>query len=181
MEFDDVFDDLDAESTTDPRISSGTRSPIGTPLTPSYETDFPDDINEDKDINVGFIPPTFTISYMHTVLPAVENFLSLDDRLRLEDLKDEVLTVHEMKKHLDNYYLALLRLSVDCPYKEVRKGSRGILQRAVVSFGLFDEKDLIVLRCYTDIFGRYRTAGFKYQSLSMPDLHGLYQSTRRLV
>ncbi|KAK6338779.1 Sestrin-1 [Orbilia brochopaga] len=125
LEFDDVFDDLDGDS--DPRVISAARTPIEIPLTPTHESGFPDD-NFDR---AEYIPPTFTISYNTSVLAIFENVLNSDDRMRLEDLKDEVLTMHEMKKNLDNYYLTLLRLSLDCPHKEIRVNSRLILQKIV--------------------------------------------------
>ncbi|KAK6539183.1 Sestrin-1 [Orbilia ellipsospora] len=127
FEFDDVFDDLDGDS--DPRIISASRSPIDVPLTPTYDSGFADDTEE----RAEFIPPTFTISYNTFVLGFFENVLGSDDRIRLEDLKDEVLTVHEMKKNLDNYYLTLLRLSMDCPHKDVRVNCRFVLQRVTNS------------------------------------------------
>ncbi|KAK6522943.1 Sestrin-1 [Arthrobotrys megalospora] len=125
LEFDDVFDDFDADS--DPRIISASRSPIAAPLTPTYDSGFGDDNDERPD----FISPTFTISYNTSVLAFFEHILNADDRMRLEDLKDEVLTVHEMKKNLDNYYLTLLRLSTDCPHKDIRIKSRTVLQQVV--------------------------------------------------
>ncbi|EWC43553.1 hypothetical protein DRE_01440 [Drechslerella stenobrocha 248] len=128
LEFDDVFDD-DLDGDSDPRIISAARTPIEVPLTPTHESGFPGD-NDEKP---GYIPPTFTISYSTSVLNTFENVLNSDDRMRIEDLKDEVLTMHEMKKNLDNYYLTLMRLSMDCPYKEVRVNCRLILQKVVNS------------------------------------------------
>ncbi|KAF3928472.1 hypothetical protein ABW20_dc0106336 [Dactylellina cionopaga] len=125
LEFDDVFDDFDGD--TDSRIMSASRSPIDVPLTPTYDSGFADDTEE----RTEFIPPTFTISYSTSVLTIFENVLNSDDRMRLEDMKDEVLTVYEMRKNLDNYYLTILRLSMDCPHKDVRVNSRLILQRVV--------------------------------------------------
>ncbi|KAK6340095.1 Sestrin-1 [Orbilia blumenaviensis] len=127
LEFDDVFDDFDGDS--DPRIVSASRSPITVPLTPTYDSGFGDDNDERPD----FISPTFTISYNTSVLAIFEHVLNVDDRMRLEDLKDEVLTVHEMKMNLDNYYLTLLRLSTDCPHQDIRISSRMVLQRVVNS------------------------------------------------
>ncbi|KAF3176170.1 Sestrin-1 [Orbilia oligospora] len=127
LEFDDVFDDFDGDS--DPRIVSASRSPIAVPLTPTYDSGFGDDDDERPD----FISPTFTISYNTSVLAIFEHILNADDRSRLEDLKDEVLTVHEMKNNLDNYYLTLLRLSTDCPHKDIRISSRMVLQKVVNS------------------------------------------------
>ncbi|EPS44400.1 hypothetical protein H072_1602 [Dactylellina haptotyla CBS 200.50] len=129
LEFDDVFDDFDGDS--DPRIVSASRSPIDVPLTPTYDSGFGDDGDERSD----FISPTFTISYSTFVLGFFGGVLGPDDRMRLEDLKDEVLTVHEMKKNLDNYYLTLLRLSMDCPHKDVRVNCRSVLQK-VVNIGI---------------------------------------------
>ncbi|RPA97476.1 PA26-domain-containing protein [Choiromyces venosus 120613-1] len=43
---------------------------------------------------------------------------------------EETWGVEEMKTNLENFYTWLLRFSIDCPFKDVRKGCRAILQRA---------------------------------------------------
>lgn len=45
---------------------------------------------------------------------------------------DETWGVDEMKTNLNNFYTWLLRFSIDCPFKDVRKGCRAVLQRAEV-------------------------------------------------
>ncbi|PWW80840.1 PA26-domain-containing protein [Tuber magnatum] len=43
---------------------------------------------------------------------------------------EETWGVEEVKTNLENFYTWLLRFSIDCPFKDVRKGCRAILQRA---------------------------------------------------
>lgn len=45
---------------------------------------------------------------------------------------EETWSVEEMKTNLENFYTWLLRFSIDCPFKDVRKGCRAILQKAEV-------------------------------------------------
>lgn len=54
---------------------------------------------------------------------------------------EEVWGLEEMKMNLENFYAWLLRFSIDCPFKDVRKGCREILKRAEVNSISFPAPD----------------------------------------
>jgi hypothetical protein len=50
---------------------------------------------------------------------------------------EETWGMEQMRVNLDNFFTWLLRFSVDCPYQDVRKGCKAILQRAEVFFSSY--------------------------------------------
>lgn len=99
---------------------------------------------------------------------------------------EEIWGPEEMKINLENFYAWLLRFSIDCPFKDVRKGCREILERAEVNsisffpaslyIGVFSSlkwsKQVLILY----LFGR--KLELRYQKCPSRDLRFLYHWER---
>lgn len=99
---------------------------------------------------------------------------------------EEVWGLEEMKMNLENFYAWLLRFSIDCPFKDVRKGCREILKRAEVnsiSSLLSHPKYRCVpvskiVRTSSKYFTFGRKLGPRYQKCPLGDLRFSYHLER---
>jgi hypothetical protein len=127
LDFNDIFDDLDIEQYD----QSGSYKLAKTPVSSN------DDGQRNRDESIESqqpLPPVFEINYKSSISPIFREATKSDERLRqLEDLKDEVLTIDEMQDNLRKYHLTILRLSLECPYTDVRTKCQHMLDRIQVS------------------------------------------------
>jgi hypothetical protein len=139
MHFEDVFglDGDDALGLEPPgRTNSGFSSFL--PLTPEKEDDWTS-ISADYAVSPVDISGSFAdggIRFSNKFLVDLES-ANRDLAWIGRQVSEEVWGVEEMRTNLENFYTWLLRFSIDCPFKDVRKGCRAILQRAEVLFILF--------------------------------------------
>ena len=131
LKFEDVFEDDDTPLFQYVEDKKRELSQPQSPLTPGTESSLPNDSNE-----IQKEPAAFPICYRKLNLTGVENALGRDMKRSIEEIEDEVLTMDEMKVNLENYYLLLLRLTLDCPFKDVRKECRNIIHNVSVSLAL---------------------------------------------
>lgn len=137
MHFEDVFG-LDTDDSTSafitPRMLEMTPNPF-LPLTPEKEDCWAAISGLEYAIS-----PTETSSFAEGAIRFSNRGLgdfgssaSGDVAWAGRQVAEEVWGLEEMKMNLENFYAWLLRFSIDCPFKDVRKGCREILKRAEVN------------------------------------------------
>lgn len=137
MHFEDVFG-LDADDCTSafimPRMLDTTPNPF-LPLTPEKE-----DVWASISGLEYAISPTETgsfvdgaVGFSNRGLGEFEGSTNRDVAWAGRQVSEEIWGLEEMRINLDNFYTWLLRFSIDCPFKDVRKGCREILKRAEVN------------------------------------------------
>lgn len=131
MHFEDVFGlDADDLSIVTPRILEAPYNNF-LPLTPEKE----DSWTSISGVEYA-VSPTETGSFTDGAVKFSNRGLG-DFEFAKRDLawagrqvSEEIWGLEEMKTNLENFYTWLLRFSLDCPFKDVRKGCREILKRA---------------------------------------------------
>lgn len=135
MHFEDVFG-LDADDFTSafvPRMLDTTQNSF-LPLTPEKEDSWASISGLEYAISPtecsSFVEGA--IRFSNRGLGEFEASASRDVAWAGRQVAEEVWGLEEMKINLENFYTWLLRFSIDCPFKDVRKGCREILKRAEV-------------------------------------------------
>lgn len=135
MHFEDVFG-LDADDLTSvvtPRMLDNTPNSF-LPLTPEKEDGWTSISGAEYAVS-----PTETSSFADGAVRFSNRGLgdfecaNRDVAWAGRQVSEEYWGLEEMRVNLENFYTWLLRFSLDCPFKDVRKGCREILKRAEVN------------------------------------------------
>lgn len=136
MQFEDVFglDADDSSALITPRMPDMTSNPF-LPLTPGKE----DGWAAISGLEYAVSPIEMSsfadgaIRFSNRGLGEFWSSANIDVVWAGRQVAEEVWGLEEMNINLVNFYTWLLRFSIDCPFKDVRKGCREILQRAEVN------------------------------------------------